>query len=37
MRAKDLLVVLVSTVVGLLLWEAGLRWLTGYGPHDAGQ
>jgi hypothetical protein len=37
MRAKDLLVVLVSTLVGLLLWEAGLRLLTGYGPHDAAQ
>ena len=37
MRAKDLLVVVVSTVVGLLLWEAGLRLFTGYGPHDAAQ
>jgi hypothetical protein len=37
MRAKNLLVVLVSTLVGLLLWEAGLRLLTGYGPHDAAQ
>ncbi len=37
MRAKNLLVVLVSTVVGLLLWEAGLRLFTHYGPHDAAQ
>jgi hypothetical protein len=37
MRAKDLLVVVVSTVVGLLLWEAGLRLFTGYGAHDAAQ
>jgi len=37
MRAKDLLVVVVSTLVGLLLWEAGLRWFTGYGPHHAPQ
>jgi hypothetical protein len=37
MRAKNLLVVLVSTLVGLLLWEAGLRLFTGYGPHHAAQ
>jgi hypothetical protein len=37
MRAKNLLVVLVSTLVGLLLWEAGLRLFTHYGPHDAAQ
>ena len=37
MRAKNLLVVLVSTLVGLLLWEAGLRLFTGYGPHGAAQ
>ena len=37
MRAKDLLLVLVSTLVGLLLWEAGLRLFTHYGPHDAAQ
>jgi len=37
MRAKNLLVVLVSTVLGLLLWEAGLRMFTGYGPHGAAQ
>jgi hypothetical protein len=36
MRAKDLLAVLASTLVGLLLCEAGLRLLTGYGPHNAG-
>jgi hypothetical protein len=37
MRAKDVLVVVVSTLVGLLLWEAGLRLFTGYGHHDAAQ
>jgi hypothetical protein len=37
MRAKNLLVVLVSTLVGLLLWEAGLRVFTRYGPRDAAQ
>ena len=37
MRAKNLLAVLVSTLVGLLLCEAGLRWFTHYGPHDAAQ
>src|ERR1017187_9126946 len=37
MRAKDPLLVLVSTLVGLLLWEAGLRLFTHYGPHDAAQ
>jgi hypothetical protein len=37
MRAKNLLVVVVSTLVGLLLWEAGLRLFTRYGPHDAAQ
>ena len=37
MRAKNLLLVVVSTLVGLLLWEAGLRWFTDYGPHHAAQ
>ena len=37
MRAKNLLVVLVSTLMGLLLWEAGLRLFTSYGPRDAAQ
>ncbi len=37
MRAKNLLVVLISTLLGLLLWEAGLRWFTSYGPRSAAQ
>jgi hypothetical protein len=37
MRARNLLVVLVSTLLGLLLWEAGLRLFTHYGPRDAVQ
>jgi len=37
MRAHNLLVVLGSTLVGLLFWEAGLRLFSHYGPHDAGQ
>ena len=37
MRAQNLLVVLVSTLVGLLFWEAGLRLFSHYGPHDAAQ
>src|ERR1035437_6487585 len=37
MRIKNLLVVLVSTLVGLLFWEAGLRLFSHYGPHDAAQ
>lgn len=37
MRAQNLLVVLVSTLVGLLCWEAGLRLFSPYGPHDAAQ
>ena len=37
MRAQNLLIVLVSTLVGLLCWEAGLRIFSHYGPHDAAQ
>jgi hypothetical protein len=37
MRANNLLVVLVSTLMGLLLWEIGLRLFTHYGPRDAAQ
>jgi hypothetical protein len=37
MRAKNLLVVLVSTLSGLLLWEAGLRLFTNFGPGGAAQ
>ena len=37
MRAKNLLLVLVSTLVGLLLWEAGLRLFTHLGPGGAAQ
>ena len=32
-----MLVVLLSTLLGLLLWEAGLRWFTPYGPRSAAQ
>ena len=35
MRAKNLLVTLVSTLLGLLLWEVGLRSFTHYGPRGA--
>jgi hypothetical protein len=37
MRTKNLLVVLVSTLVGLLFSEAGLRLFSHYGPHGAAQ
>jgi hypothetical protein len=37
MRTKNLLVVLVSTLLGLLLWEVGLRWFTHFGPRGAAE